>query len=141
MLMPSIFNNRYADDFFGFPERMTGGSQIPLMQTDIQENDSGYTLTMNIPEFRKEDVKAELKDGRLSVHAETKTSDSEKDASGKYIQRERYYGSCTRSFYVGKDVKQEDIKARFDDGKLILFIPKKAPAPKAEESSFISIDG
>ncbi len=141
MLMPSIFEDNFVDDFFGFPDRTSGSSQVSLMQTDIQENEEGYTLTMNIPEFKKEDVKAELKDGRLSIHAATSSSDDKKDTNGKYIRRERYYGSCTRSFYVGKDISQEDIKAKFEDGKLILFIPKKTAAPDVEENNYIPIEG
>ncbi len=140
MLMPSVFENSLFDDFFGFPER-TGGNQISLMQTDIQENDDGYTLTMNIPEFKKEDVKAELKDGKLTISATTNSSNDKKDEKGKYLRRERYYGSCTRSFYVGKDVKQEDIKAKFEDGTLKLFIPKKKEEPEVEEDNYISIEG
>ncbi len=140
-LMPSIFDNDLFDDFFGFPERGPAGTQISLMQTDIQENDEGYTLTMNIPEFKKENVKAELKDGRLTISATNSSSDEEKDPNGKYLRRERYYGSCTRSFNVGKDVKQEDIKAKFEDGTLKLFIPKVVEKPEVEENHYISIEG
>ncbi len=132
MLMPS-----FADEFFGFPER--AGSQVSLMQTDIQENDEGYTLTMNIPEFKKENVKAELKDGRLTVQASN--SEEKENEDGKYVRRERYYGSCSRSFYIGKNVRQEDIKAKFVDGTLKLFIPKKVEKPEVEDNNYISIEG
>ncbi len=139
-LVPSIFDNDLFDDFFGYPDRPDVRSQFSLMQTDIQENDNGYTLTMNIPEFKKEDVKAELKDGRLTIHA-TNSSDNEKNEAGKYLRRERYFGTCTRSFYVGKDIRQEDIKAKFENGTLKLFIPKKIAKPEVEDNNYISIEG
>ena len=70
---------------------------------------------MNLPGFKKEDIKCELKDGYLTVSGTTNSSKDEKDQEGKYIRRERYSGSCSRSFYVGEDVKQEDISAKFED--------------------------
>ena len=89
----------------------------------------------------KEDVKAELKDGYLTVSAETNTKKDEKAEDGKYIRRERYSGSCCRSFYVGDGVKQEDIKAKFEDGTLKLFVPKEAAKPAVEQKKYISIEG
>ena len=89
----------------------------------------------------KEDVKAELKDGYLTVSAETNTKKDEKAEDGKYIRRERYSGSCSRSFYVGDGVKQEDIKAKFEDGTLKLFVPKEAAKPAVEQKKYISIEG
>ena len=92
-------------------------------------------------DIKKEDVKAELKDGYLTVSAETNTKKDEKAEDGKYIRRERYSGSCSRSFYVGDGVKQEDIKAKFEDGTLKLFVPKEAAKPAVEQKKYISIEG
>ncbi len=144
MLMPSIFGESLLDDFFGFPtleSRRTAGTTNGLMQTDIKEDDNGYHVTMNLPGFSKEDVKGELKDGYLMITATTNSSNDTKDDDGKYIRRERYSGTCSRSFYVGEDVKQEDIKARFENGTLKLDIPKVQEKPKVEESKYISIEG
>ena len=124
MLMPSIFGENLLDDFFGEPFGGYDYSESGLMTTDVKDTDKGYEVTMNMPGVKKEDVKAELKDGYLTVSAETNTKKDEKAEDGKYIRRERYSGSCSRSFYVGDSVKQEDIKAKFEDGTLKLFVPK-----------------
>ncbi len=141
MLMPSIFEDDFMDDFFGVPARGHRREDVTgsLMQTDVQENATGYTVTMNIPGVKKEDVKAELKEGYLVISASVNTSNEEKEQNGKYIRRERYQGSCSRSFYVGKDLKQEDIKAKFEDGTLKLSIPKKQAIPEKKESNYIEI--
>ena len=123
MLMPSIFGENLLDDFFGEPFGGYDYSESGLMTTDVKDTDKGYEVTMNMPGVKKEDVKAELKDGYLTVSAETNTKKDEKAEDGKYIRRERYSGSCSRSFYVGDGVKQEDIKAKFEDGTLKLFVP------------------
>ena len=118
MLMPSIFGENLLDDFFGEPFGGYDYSESGLMTTDVKDTDKGYEVTMNMPGVKKEDVKAELKDGYLTVSAETNTKKDEKAEDGKYIRRERYSGSCSRSFYVGDGVKQEDIKAKFEDGTI-----------------------
>lgn len=144
MLMPSIFGETLLDGFFGFPTRENFGRSSNtngLMQTDIAETDNAYEVTMNLPGFKKEDVKGELKDGYLVVSAATNTSSDEKDSQGRYIRRERYSGSCSRSFYVGEDITQDEIKAKFEDGTLKLTIPKKEPAPAINESKYIAIEG
>ncbi len=142
MLVPRTFEETLFDDFMRFPERELRGYQTAsMMQTDIEEKEDGYNLSMDLAGYRKEDVKAELKDGNLIIQATKEATDDKKDEDGKYIRRERFYGNCRRSFYVGKDVRQEDISAKFEDGVLKLFIPKKAPAPKVEENHYISIEG
>ncbi|MCR5196100.1 MAG: Hsp20/alpha crystallin family protein [Pseudobutyrivibrio sp.] len=146
MLMPSIFTNDFMDDFFGVP-RMTGFGQnverdfSRMMSTDVKENENGYSVDMNLPGFAKEDIKAELKDGYLTIKAETNQNNDEKDEDGKYIRKERYTGSCSRSFYVGDAVTQEDIHAAFKDGVLTLNIPKKEAIPQNDETKYIAIEG
>lgn len=147
MLMPSIFGENLLDDFFdGFasPARYMGRyntSIAGIMKTDVKENEKGYELDIDLPGYQKEDVKAELKDGYLTISATTKNEKDEKDKDHKYIRRERYYGSCSRSFYVGDAVTQEEIKARFDNGILKVSIPKKESKPEVEESKYIAIEG
>ena len=112
------------------------------MKTDIKDTDQGYELTMNMPGVKKENVKAELKDGYLTVKASVNNSNDEKNQEGKYIRKERFNGSCTRSFYVGEDVTQDEIKAKFEDGTLKLTIPKKdEKKPEVEENKYIAIEG
>ena len=120
MLMPSIFGDAFMDDFLGFPWERKGAaaSQNGLMQTDVKETEDGYEVVMNLPGYNKDDVKGELKEGYLVISASQNINNDEKDENGRYIRRERYSGSCQRSFYVGEDITQEDIKAKFENGTL-----------------------
>ncbi len=141
MLMPSIFGEDLFDTFFGKPVGGYGSVSTDLMKTDIKDMDQAYEITMNLPGVKREDVKAELKDGYLTVNAVSNSNRDEKDENGRYIRRERYSGSCSRSFYVGDQVTEEDIKARFENGTLKLMIPKKEEKPAVEEKKYISIEG
>ena len=141
MLMPSIFGENLLDDFFDFPFGSNyTATDSSLMKTDIKEMENGYEVTMNLPGVKKEDVKAELKDGYLTISASSNSNKDEKDEEGRYIRRERYAGTMQRSFYVGEDVTQEDIKAKFEDGILKLSIPKK-DAQAVETKKTIAIEG
>ncbi len=145
-VMNSIFGESLFDDFFddfARPMRMTSrfNSTNGIMRTDVKESDAGYELDIDLPGCKKENVKAELKNGYLTINAETSQNNDQKDENGKYIRRERYYGTCSRSFYVGEEVQQEDIKARFEDGILKVSVPKKEAKPVIEESKYIQIEG
>ena len=147
MLMPSIFGENLIDEFFddfARPSRHVVRYQMPethVMRTDVKETDTSYELDIDLPGYRKEDVKAELKDGYMTITASNKKSEDKKDDNGKYIRRERYYGSCSRSFYVGENITQEDIRAKFEDGILKISVPKKDAKPAVEEKKYITIDG
>ena len=144
MLMPSLFTNSFMDDFFDAPSFGVYKYDAPaqnLMSTDVFEKEDGYEIDMNLPGFKKEDVTGEVKDGYLIIKASTKNSKDEKDAKGKYIRKERYEGSCNRSFYVGDTITQDDIKAKFEDGVLKISVPKKEAKPQVEEKKFIAIEG
>ena len=149
MLMPSIFNDNVFDDFFEFPfyddkaeKKLYGHHAANLMKTDIPEHDDGYTLEMDLPGFKKEEIQIELNNGYMTISAAKGLDEDEKDKkSGKYIRRERYTGSCQRSFYVGEDVTEEDIKAEFKHGILKLFVPKKEAKPAVEQKKYVSIEG
>ena len=147
MLRPSIFNDNLFDDFFEFPffddraeRKLYGSNANNLMKTDIKEHKDGYELEIDLPGFQKDDLQAELKDGYLTISASKQVNKDEKE-TGKYIRRERYSGSCQRSFYVGDAITQEDIKAEFKHGILRLFVPKKEAVPEVEERKFVSITG
>ena len=145
MMMPSIFGNNFVDDVFDDMFPFAGGyttANYDLMKTDVKDVGDHYELEMEMPGVEKENIKAELKDGYLTVSAVKDLDEDEKDKeTGKYIRRERYSGSCSRSFYVGDGVKQEDIKAKFEDGTLKLFVPKEAAKPAVEQKKYISIEG
>ena len=137
MLMPSIFGENLLDDFFDFP---FDGRRTEMMSTDIKDTDTGYEITMSLPGVKKEDVKAQLKDGYLTIQASANNKKDEKDDKGRYIRRERYSGSCSRSFYVGDQITEADIKAKFENGALVLTIPKKDAQEKVEDNKYISIE-
>jgi HSP20 family molecular chaperone IbpA len=142
MLMPSIFRENLFDDFFNDlarPVRQLVPSN-QLMKTDIRETDDAFKLDIDLPGFKKEDVKAQLKDGYMTIRAESKKDEETKDDKGTYIRRERFYGTTERSFYVGDAVKEEDIKARFEDGILKVTVPKKTAVPEVEEEKYIAIE-
>ena len=142
MLMPSIFGESLLDDFFDFPfENSYRSGRSQLMRTVINDTDQGDEVTMNLPGVKKEDVKAELMDGYLTISASSNNSRDEKDDNGRYIRRERYSGSCSRSFYVGDQVTEADIKAKFENGTLTMMIPKKEVQPAVEDKKYIAIEG
>ena len=144
MMLPSIFSNNFIDSFmdsaFDFPRApKLSFENSSLMRTDVKEFDDRYEMGLDLPGYNKEDISAELKEGYLTVNASHDESKDEKNEEGKYIRRERYSGRCTRSFYVGEDVKQEDIKASFENGVLKLVIPKIEAKPQIEEAKSIPI--
>ena len=150
MLMPSIFGeNLFDDDWMDFPfERDFWGRKNPLygknankiMKTDIREHDGGYELDVDLPGFKKDEINVEFENGYLTISAAKGLDKDEQDKKGKYIRRERYAGAMQRSFYVGDEVTQEDIKAKFKDGILRLSIPKK-DAQAVETKKTIAIEG
>ena len=142
MLMRSFFNDDLFDGFFEDFARPAHQNRYSrqLMGTDIKETETGYELDIELPGYKKEDVQAELKDGYLTVSASARNEDENTEKT-RYLRRERYWGSCSRSFYVGKDMKQEDIKARFEDGILKISFPKPELIAPKEENKFISIEG
>lgn len=149
-MLPSIFGENLFDDFFSDPfEMMMPQSRNPLygkhaknlMKTDVRETDDSYEVDMDLPGFKKDEVKVQLADGYLTIEAAKGLDKDEKDKkSGKYIRRERYAGSMSRSFYVGEGVTQEDIHAKYEHGVLKLSIPKKEEQKKVEKSNYIAIE-
>ncbi|MBP8714287.1 MAG: Hsp20/alpha crystallin family protein [Lachnospiraceae bacterium] len=146
MLRPSILTNNFMnnmfDDFFNdsyVPSDRV--KRVSTMNTDIKESDAGYQIDMELPGFKKEDIKADLTDGYLTIQASHNENKEEKDDKTKYIRRERFSGCYERSFYVGDALTQEDIKAKFNDGVLTVNVPKKEAKPAVEEKKYISIDG
>ena len=149
MLMPSIFGENLFDDWMDFPfERDFFGGKNPLygkpaknmMKTDVKETDSGYEVDIDLPGFKKDEINAKLENGYLTISASKGLDKDEKDKEGKYIRRERYAGAMSRSFYVGEQVHQEDIRAKFEDGILRLSVPKK-DAKEVEKKNYIAIEG
>ena len=154
MLMPSIFGEDLFDNFMkDFPffddntesnveKKLYGRRGKNLMKTDIKETEGGYELEMDLPGFTKDEIKVSLENGYMTISAAKGLDKDEQDKkSGRYIRKERYAGACSRSFYVGEDITEEDIKAEFKHGLLKLFVPKKEAKPAVEQKKTISIEG
>ena len=152
MLMPSIFGENLFDDFFTpfyyddkdekkAEKKLYGHRAQNLLRTDIKETKEGYELVIDVPGFKKDEVKVALKDGYLTVSAAKGLDEEEDDKkTGRYIRRERYAGACERSFYVGEDVTQDEIKGEFKHGILKLTIPKKDQKAAVPEKKYIAIE-
>ena len=154
MLMPSIFGEDLFDNFmndFSFyndapfenvEKKLYGHHAKNVMKTDIKETDEGYELEIDLPGFTKDEVKVSLDNGYMTVSAaKGLDKDEQEKKSGKYIRRERYAGACERSFYVGDEITEEDVKGEFKHGLRKLFIPKKEAKPAVEQKKYISIEG
>ena len=144
-MLPSIYGENMFDDFFengffGGHSPLFGKHARNLMKTDIRETDNTYELDIDLPGFKKDEIKLDLKDGYLSISASKGLDKDEKDKKGHYIRQERYAGACSRSFYVGDAVEAKDVSAKFEDGILKISMPKvqKKALP---ENNVIMIEG
>lgn len=143
MLLPSIFGESLLDDWMDFGDverKLYGRHAANVMKTDVHEHDEGYELDIDLPGFRKDEIKLSLDNGYLLVSAAKSLDKDKKNIKGKIIRQERYAGSMQRSFYVGDTLTETDIKAKFEDGVLKLSIPKKEPE-KLPETKTIAIEG
>ena len=148
-MLPIIFGENLFDEMFDDAFEMMpfltrrnplyGKHGKNLMKTDVRETDDSYELDVDLPGFKKDEINAQVKDGYLIISASKGLDKDEKDKKGRYIRRERYMGQCSRSFYVGEDVKEGDIKAKFEDGILKITVPKKE-VKKLPESHNIAIE-
>lgn len=158
MMTPGIFGENlfddFFDDFFDFPvwedraaqkaqKKLYGRHAANMMKTDVQEHEDHYEVDIDLPGFKKDELSLELKDGYLVISAAKGLDKDEKEKkTGKFVRRERYAGSMSRSFYVGEEVKQEDIHAKYESGVLKLSIPKmEQKKPQVEEKRYIAIEG
>ena len=158
MMTPSIFGENlfddFFDDFFEFPafddkamqkaqKKLYGRHAANMMKTDVQEHEDHYEVDMDLPGFKKDELSLELKDGYLVITAAKGLDKDEKEKkTGKFVRRERYAGSMSRTFYIGEDIRQEDIHAKYESGVLKLTIPKmEAKKPEIEEKKYIAIEG
>ena len=150
-MLPSIFGENLFDDFFTDPfgmmvmpqrhDPLYGKHSKNLMKTDVRETEDSYELDVDLPGFKKDEVNVELKNGYLTIQAAKGLDKDQTDKKGKYIRQERCAGACSRTFYVGDDIEEDDIKAKFEDGVLKIAVPKKQEQPKLEEKKTISIEG
>ena len=149
MLMPTVFHDNLFDDFFdpfwseGALARELnretrdgyGKRGANMMKTDVKQTENGYDVAVDLPGCKKEDVAMQLNGGYLTIQAVRNHSNDEKDANGRYIRHETFSGSCARSFYVGDNVKKEDIHAKFEDGVLHISLPNPDTSKTLPENS------
>lgn len=149
--LPTIFGENLMDVFddfdrnffrgFGNIDRALYGKHAQnMMKTDVKETDEGYEVDVDLPGFKKDEIHLELNDGYLTISTEKSLEKDEENKKGKMLRQERYAGVMQRSFYVGKNLTEEDIKASYESGVLHVSIPKK-DAPKAHEKKTILIEG
>ena len=150
MLMPSIFGENLFDDFmndFAFPafedvdKELYGKHAKNLMKTDVKDTENGYEVDIDLPGFKKDEIKVKLEDGVLTISAAKGLDKDEKDKKGSYLRRERYAGSMSRSFYVGDHVTVEDIHPKYENGILSFSVPKAENKPIEEKNKYIAIEG
>ena len=154
MLAPSIFEENFIDDLFGFPymkefgnmehdmeRKLYGRKASRRMKTDIREKDDNYEISVDLPGFKKEDITVELDNGYITINASKNLDKDSNNKKGKLLRQERYAGSMTRSFNVGENVEKADVDANYRHGVLNLTIPKKAMEKKIPEKNLIAIEG
>ena len=148
-MLPSIFGENLFDDWFGFPtfrefqdmdRKLYGKHAAHVMKTDLKEHDEGYELKIDLPGFKKDQIDLQLQNGYLTITASKGVEEESKDKKGRIVHQERYSGSMTRSFYIGENVKEDEVKARFEDGVLTLDFPKEQPVSLPERRT-IQIEG
>ena len=137
MLLSNVFSDMFDDMFPTTSARTSAGNG--MMSCDVKEFGDHYELDMELAGFRKEDIKAELKDGYLTIKAERSANNDAQNDGGRVIRSERFMGTCQRTFYVGEHVQREDVRAAFEDGVLKLYIPKKVEQPKVDVTHLIDI--
>ena len=128
-----LFDEMFRDPFFE-------GSESKVMKTDIKEKKDKYLIDIDLPGYEKEDIKMEISDGYLTVHASVNKEVDDEKEKGKYVRKERYVGECSRSFYIGENVSEDEIKAKFKNGTLTIEVPKKDDKKELPEKKYIPIE-
>ena len=147
MMMPSIFGENLFDNFMGnfrFPDiskTLYGERAESLMKTDVKETEGGYEVDIDLPGFQKDEIRMQLDNGYLTVKASKNLDRDEKNEEGKYVRRERYAGSMSRSFYVGDHVTEEAIHPKYENGILTFQIPREEKRVVEEKTHYIPIEG
>ena len=143
MLVPrrntfDLFDEFFDDDLFPRHDVFTK-KERNLMKTDIKEKKDRYILDIDLPGFDKENINLSLNNGYLNIHAKV-DKENKNNEEEKYVRQERFHGECSRSFYIGEDIKENEIKADFKNGILKVEIPKKEIEDKSNEIKQIPIN-
>lgn len=128
-----LWEDIFKDPFFNYDDNK-------IMKTDIKEHKDSYSIIVDLPGYDKDNIKIDIDDGYLTIDAIESSNEEEKE-KGKFVRKERYYGECKRSFYIGENIEAEDVKASFKNGTLKLVVPKKEPKKEIENKKYIQIEG
>lgn len=128
-----LWEDIFKDPFFTYDDNK-------IMKTDIKEHKDSYSIIVDLPGYDKDNIKIDIDDGYLTIDAIESSNEEEKE-KGKFVRKERYYGECKRSFYIGENIEAEDVKASFKNGTLKLIVPKKEPKKEVENKKYIQIEG
>lgn len=141
--MPSIFGEDLMDDFFNdnWFRSPAFTNNNGMMRTDVKQKDGNYELEMELPGFKKDDVQLSLENGYLNIRAAHNDNKDEKDKDGKIVRKERYTGAVERSFYVGDNITEDDVHAKFEDGMLLITLPDPEQKKPIENKKTIMIEG
>ncbi len=137
MMIPRRNDFDLLDDLFKDP--FFSNHESKMMKTDIKENENGYSIVVDLPGYEKENIKIDAEEGYLTIHA-SMNEENNNEENGKFVRRERYFGECSRSFYVGEAVETEDVKASFKNGTLKLEVPKKEKQKEIVEKKYVQIE-
>lgn len=137
MMIPRRHSFDLFDDMFG--DSFFNEGESKLMKTDIKEKKDKYIIDIDLPGYEKEGIKLDIQDGYLTVHASVNKEEKDEE-KGKFVRKERYVGECSRSFYVGKEVTEEDIKAKFKNGTLSIEVPRKEEKKELPDKKYIPIE-
>ena len=149
--LPTVFGENLMDMFddfdrsffrgFGNADRALYGKHAQnMMKTDVRETDEGYEVDVDLPGFSKDEIHLELNSGYLTISTEKSLEKRDEGRNGKLLRQERYSGVMQRSFFVGNAIREEDVKASYENGVLHLMIPKK-DAARVPERRTIMIEG
>ena len=148
-MLPSIFGESLFDDWMDFPfrgfgtdveKKLYGKNAARVMKTDLKEHEDGYEISVDLPGFKKDQIQLQLSNGYLTVSAAKGVEEEDKDKKGRLVHQERFSGSMSRSYYVGENLEEDDIKARFENGVLTLDFPK-VEQKKLPDRKTIQIEG
>lgn len=137
MMIPRRHSFDLFDDMFG--DSFFNEGESKLMKTDIKEKKDKYIIDIDLPGYEKEGIKLDIQDGYLTVHASVNKEEKDEE-KGKFVRKERYVGECSRSFYVGKEVTEEDIRAKFKNGTLSIEVPRKEEKKELPNKKYIPIE-
>lgn len=139
MFTPKLFTDSLFDDFFqdfdNIDHKLYGKHASREMLTDIKEHDDHYDIEIDLPGFHKNEIEISLVNGYLNIKAHKGIKEDDKDKNGILIRQEKTYGTLARSFYIGNNITSDELRAKYEDGVLIISVPKKEETKKIENKT------